>query len=890
MKTRLYCLTVLLITVIHTGILAQTYNWNSVAIGGGGFVSGIITSKTTANLMYARTDVGGAYRWNSATSKWIPLLDWCSINQTGYQGVESIALDPHNPNYVYMLVGTSYFNGGNTAILRSTDQGNTFTINDVSSQFKAHGNGMGRQNGERLAVDPNLSSTLFCGSRANGLWKSTNSGTTWTSANAGALTVTSTTNANGINFVVFDPTGTVGSATQTFFVGVSQTSNNLYKTTNGGGTFTAVTGGPTLMPQRAVMASDKNLYITYADNEGPWNINNGQIWKYNTTTSVWTNISPTPATYTFGYGGISVDPANPLRILASSTNAYWTQYPSVYGDRFFLSTDGGTTWKDLVNSGITLNANGCTWMSGGNQSIHWAGCIEFNPFNTAQAHVISGNGLFTCDNVNAASTTWYFNAIGVEETVPLDIASITGGPMFSVIGDYDGFKHTDVTVFAPIHSPRMGTTTGFAYGALSTSTLLRVGGSTGAGKMYYSTDQGTNWTLCSSINGYQGKVAVSANGSVFIHCPAGSSSTYRSTNQGSSWSTCSGISIGDAVPVADMVNTNKIYAYNSTSGSMMISTDAGANFVNTGSPGTGGSKIIRTVPGQEGHIWVAMYGGGLKRSVNSGSSFTTISGVSSCDAVGLGKAAPAAAYFTIYIWGTVGGVTGVFSSIDQGVTWIRVNDNSHQYGGTGNGQFVIGDWNIYGRVYMSTVGRGIAYADIATPAPVELVSFSAALESETVNLYWQTGSEKNNSHFIIEKSIDGKNFTELAVVLGAGNSSAVSNYSYADKYPVAGINYYRLKQVDFDNQYTYSDIRMVKVDSYNQINIYPNPANEWITISFLSNFATIEITDVLGIVVYQQKDLHQSEAVIDISRLNKGVYFIKISNDSKSLTGRFVKE
>ncbi|WP_342662000.1 PKD domain-containing protein, partial [Cytophaga aurantiaca] len=730
----------ILFLLTNTLTYSQTYNWSNVAIGGGGFVSGIITSKTEQNVMFARTDVGGAYRWDATNSKWIPLLDWNSESETGFQGVESMAMDPQASKNVYMLVGTDYFNSGKTAILRSTDYGATFAMTDVTSQFKAHGNGMGRQNGEKLVVDPNKGSILFCGSRRNGLFKSTNSGASWSGVTTG---VTSTANDNGISFVLIDPkSATTGNASQTIFFGVSQTSNNFYKSTNGGTSFSAVTGGPALMPQRAALASDGNMYITYADHEGPWNITTGQVWKYNTTSGAWTDVTPVAG---YGYGGISVDPNNPQRLIASTTNKYLPQYTGVYGDRFYLSTNGGSTWKDLVGSGITLDPNGCTWI--GSNSIHWAGCIEFNPFNTAQAYVISGNGLFICENVNATSTTWKFLSKGIEETVPLDIVSIPGGPLVSVIGDYDGFVHTDITQYAPIHTPRMGTTTGLAVAALSTSKMVRVGGdATNGGKMYYTANQGTSWTQTSSINGYKGKLALSANGNTILHCPEGSSTIYRSTNNGTAWTTSNGVSIADAVPVADQVNSNKIYAYNSTSGVMMVSTDGGANFSSSGSPGTGGSKIIRTVPGIEGDIWVPLYYGGLTHSTNSGASFTKLTNVTRCDAVGFGKAAPTASYVTIYIWGTVGGVTGVFASIDQGANWTRVNDDAHEYGGPGNGQFVIGDMNVFGRVYMSTVGRGIAYgetttgtctATITTPSTSFCTGGSTALTASTgVSYQW----------------------------------------------------------------------------------------------------------------------------------------------------------
>ena len=120
-----------------------SYNWDSVAIGGGGFVSAIIPSKLEPGVAYARTDVGGAYRWDKAAARWQPLLDWVAEDQGGYLGVESLAVDPKNAARVYMLAGISYVNNGKTAILRSTDYGKTFAITDVSAQFKAHGNGHG---------------------------------------------------------------------------------------------------------------------------------------------------------------------------------------------------------------------------------------------------------------------------------------------------------------------------------------------------------------------------------------------------------------------------------------------------------------------------------------------------------------------------------------------------------------------------------------------------------------------------------------------------------------------------------------------------------------------------------------------------------------------------
>jgi hypothetical protein len=679
----------------------ETYTWKNVAIGGGGFVTGIITSKTEQNLVYARTDVGGAYRWKESEQRWISLLDWVSEDELGFLGVESIAIDPVETNKVYMLVGTSYFNSGKTAVLRSDDYGSTFAVVDVTSKFKAHGNGMGRQSGEKLVVDPNKTNVLFCGTRANGLFQSNDAGSNWIKVSG--LSVTTTSNGNGVSFVVLDPsTGSLGSATQTIIAGVSQTGTNLYRSDNGGASFTPITGAPTaLTPHRAVLTSNRDLYITYVNNAGPWDISGaGQIWKYNLSSGAWTNV--TPSGFAGAYGGISVDPANASRIVASSLNSYVAQNGS-WGDRIFLTTNGGANWVDVVNRGFQLDDNGIDWING--HAIHWAGCIEFDPFNSKKAWVISGNGVFKTDDIDATTNIWRFEVKGIEETVPLDIVSMPNGPLMTGIGDYDGFRHMNADTYSAIHTPRMGTTTSIAVASLNPNVMLRVGD-----KGYYSLDKGLTWAEC-SVKGVKGSVAISADGKVFFHCPEGSSVVYRSTDNGTSWAAISGVSISNARPVADHTNINKIYLYNSVTGAMLISINKGASFASTGSPGTNGSKIIRLTPGKEGDLWVALYGNGLTRSTNSGQSFAKLSAVSYCGAIGFGKEAPGKTFPAVYIWGTVSGVRGIHRSDDEGVTWKRVNDDAHEYGGPANGQFVIGDMNVYGRVYMSTAGLGLVYGE-----------------------------------------------------------------------------------------------------------------------------------------------------------------------------------
>ena len=685
---------------------AQRYQWDSVPIGGGGFVSGIITSKSTPNLRYARTDVGGAYRWDQPNGKWIPLNDWTSEEDKGYLSVESLAIDESNPQNVYMFVGLWYFSDGRSAILRSSDYGNTFDVVEVTSQFRSDGNGAGRATGERLQVDPNNSNILYCATRRYGLFRSEDAGLTWSRLNS--LAVTDTGNDNGINIVVIDPDSEANGRSQTLFAGVSEYGKSVYRSDDAGATFNLVEGAPAdLLPQRAVLASDGNLFIAYANGFGPtgvtgYPLDEGAIWKYSTGSGEWTNITPEGRTPPFA--GISVDPSNPQRLIASTINTWREQGLGQYGDRFFLSTDGGASWTDIVERGFDFDPNGVTWLAGKDQSIHWTGSIEFDPFDTRRAFVVSGNGLYRANDLDAETVVWTSNVEGLEETVPLGFVSIENGPALSVIGDYDGFRHTELADYAPIHRPRMGTTTGLAVAGQNPSIAARAGD-----QLYLSTDMGLTWSASPSRMGENGQVALSADGETLLHSPENSSSTYRSTDSGATWTAVSGFSVQNARPIADPVNGNKFYAYSGNR--IHVSVDAGASFNPAATVPSNGSNRLAIVPGHEGHLWYANYSQGLYRSIDSGASFAKLPLITSAHAVGTGRTAPDADYPTLFIWGTIDGVEGILRSTDQGATWIRINDDAHQYGGPGNGQFVVGDENVFGRVYMSTVGRGIVFGE-----------------------------------------------------------------------------------------------------------------------------------------------------------------------------------
>lgn len=850
-------------------------------------MSGIVTSKTEKDLIYCRTDVGGAYRWNAATTSWIPLLDWTSESELSYQGVESIAIDPVEPNKVYMLVGTSYFNAGKTAILRSSDYGNTFAVTEVTSQFKAHGNGMGRQTGEKLIVDPNKNSILYCGTRANGLFTSTDAGTTWTRLSS--LDITTTPNENGISFVIIDPaTGATGNASQTVIAGISRSGiSNLYRSDDGGISFSPIANAPTtLMPHRAVLAGDRTLYVTYANNAGPWDISGaGAIWKYDLLTGAWSNV--TPSGFGGAFGGISVDPNNPKRLVASSVNT-WQLQEKAYGDRIFLSTNGGSTWTDVVARGFDIDPNGVPWIDAA--TIHWAGCVEFDPFNTKKALIISGNGIFQTDDIDATTNVWKFQVKGLEETVPLDMVSVPNGPVVSAIGDYGGFRHTDVTQYVPTYNPTMGTTPGIAVASLNPNVMLRIGHE----KMYHSEDSGVTWAECNRT-GKNGNVSVSADGKVFLYSHDSGNSTYRSTDKGKTWTTSSGLSLSLSRPIADPINASKFYAYNPSTGKIMVSTDDGLSFLSGGSVGMGGSKIIRAVPGVEGHIWVALYNGGLAHSSNSGQTFGKINGVTACSSVGIGKEAPGALYPTIFIYGTVNGIIGIHRSTNEGATWVRVNDDAHEYGGPANGGFVVGDMNIYGRVYMSTAGRGIVYGESdqtcipATVVPTIKVDNDPAKNTSIITV--NAGSKLTLSPSAPEGGSwswtgpGGFVSTGHEVVIGNILSEKGGIYKVSYKNAAGCQSSTLLFAVNVVNQPVTSN----EESPEEELNVYPNPSQTSITVVSPKKIKEVFILNSNGRIIYHAS-FNDKSLEVPIDNLSAGSYMVElVDNDNIKTTRKIIK-
>ena len=163
--------------------------------------------------------------------------------------------------------------------------------------------------------------------------------------------------------------------------------------------------------------------------------------------------------------------------------------------------------------------------------------------------------------------------------------------------------------------------------------------------------------------------------------------------------------------------------YGFANGTFYVSVNGGANFT-AAATGLPPDSKFKAVPGREGDIWLAGGEGGLWRSTNSGASFTEVTSVEEADTIGFGMAAPGQSYMALYSSAQVNGVRGIFRSTDAGASWVRINDDQHQYGSTNAA--ITGDPRVFGRVYISTNGRGIIYGE---PSGVSNPDFSLSAKS-----------------------------------------------------------------------------------------------------------------------------------------------------------------
>jgi len=685
----------------------------SVKIGGGGFVTGIVIHPKAVDVMYARTDVGGLYRWDAANQDWNQMLSMESVGQKVSLSIESVAVDPSNPNIVYAGTGAyTHKEPGN--ILKSVDGGNSWQVLDIS--LPMGGNGEWRWAGERLAVDPHNSSIVYFGSRTDGLWRSQDGGQSWSQFNTSVIPVGESfgevNNQAGVTFVEFDPF-----APDVVYVGIA--GKGVYQTADGGENWQSIEGiSESLIPQQGEVNGDGELVVTlYDPQQGS---NNGGIWSFNG--SAWSDITPKSGK---NYAGLTVSDSDPNTLFSVA-------YPMTPDD-IYRSNDGGDTWTALNNQ-----QRGLEWYP--DWSFHTlSGDLAVDPNNSDQVWLANGISVWKTEEAQASKSSWSVQVDGIEETVPFDAVSTPGGAnLITAIADFDGFRHVDLTA-PPTKNHSNGefsTTTSISYSPSNPNFLVRASSSHHNNKQFsgFSEDNGDTWQTFTSIgNGNHpndlsfGNIAVSANDTNNILWQGSNWSVpYYTKNGGKNWNRINFFDqLGGGAHThlwnrqqalaADTVKHDTFYIYHHTGGQLVRTQDGGeswsvANQDSILPSGIWAGANIKTTPGKAGDVWISLDEKGLYHSTDAGESFTQINGIEDADAISFGKAAPDTDNPTIFVSGQISGQIGVFGSIDMGNSWSKVNDFPNEF--LGDVRSLTGDMNTFGRVYAGIASNGFVYGDL----------------------------------------------------------------------------------------------------------------------------------------------------------------------------------
>ncbi|MFM9331840.1 S-layer homology domain-containing protein [Paenibacillus mesotrionivorans] len=777
-------------SVYAQGSVAQDpYEWSGVPIGGGGYVTGMVAHPAEQDLVYIRTDVGGMYRWNEAEKTWRQLVGFADRSEVNLYGVDSMAIDPSNPDILYAALG-KYDYWSPSDIYKSVDRGETWTRTNLKAggaDVPMNANGVNKIT-ERITVDPNDGNVIYYGSRTKGLFRSTAAANSGSWEKVASFPALADSTNSGITFIAFDPaTGGNGQPSQTIYAGAFNT--GVYVSRNAGATWTLLSGSP-VKPKKALIDQDGYLYVTHSSGIARLEGNR------------WVDLTP-PGEAGKIFIGITVDHADKNVIMTA-------RGMGEHNNPIYRSTDRGATWTKLT---YTRNIS-TPWMP----DWHWSSetsSIVIDPYNSKRVWFTDWYYPWRTDDITVAPSEWTNYAKGLESTV--NVSNLTSPPggraiLHSGIADNGGFDHVSLTDFPAstyfTGSSAIGlmTTTGIDVQVTDPEYVVRVGtyGWNGdnresPGNGAYSLDGGVNYTGFATLpykKAQGGRVAVSATSPDNIIWMPQRSDVYVTLDRGVTWQrgvgAPSGGLSGDNVfgnyyqPLSsDKVNGSIFYLYDK-SGRMYVTTNGGISW----SPGgalpaqSTAWHNVEAAPGIMGEVWVGLNNQGLYRSSDAGKSFAKVEGVETAFLFSFGKHAPGRLNPAVFVYGKVAGHAkeAIFRSDDMGETWVKASVDEPFPGNDPNA--MTGDRQVHGRVYVGTNGSGLlygarteplaapVYTDTETPSVPNGLRVTAAKKA-SVDVSWNAATDTGGS------GIKGYRISD-------GNGSILAE-TYGTSYSVGGL-------------------------------------------------------------------------------------------------------
>ena len=719
--------------------------WQTLKVGGGGMVTGL--SIANDGTMVVRTDTNGAYLWTG--SQWQQLVTASSMpaafDFTG-DGVYEIQVAPSNSNVMYMTFGGYVFT--------STNKGTTWTQTSFTPFNNADdpANDNFRWNGQKMAIDPNNPNIVYVGTPSNGLFVSRNGGSTWSSVSAIPDAA-----GEGIAGILFDPAvgGVVNGVTQTIFA--SSYGNGVYESTNGGSTWTKLSGGPTNL-EYATVSSTGVYYASDGSN----------LWAY--AGGAWNEVLSSSANDSQGIQAVAANPTNPNEIVVVA--------PSGYLD---ISYNAGATWSGPLWSSNEVTSADIPWLadaqqvSGGAANFLSVSGATFNPANPSQMILAGGTGVWTTTQVptsasGSTTVTWSDQTAGLENLVAVGIIVPPGGD--PVLASYDRafFEITNPNAYPSTYSPVDSDTlmAGWSVDYASSTPSFIVGlAEWGTDESGYSTNGGQTWTqFATKIPGagssFLGGTIAASTPQNIVWAPAEGHQPYYTLNGGTTWnpidlpgvSSWSGF---DASPyyvqrsvTADRVQANTFYLYDPGKG-VFETTNGGQSwsnvhpgYIESNSSLSGFNTSIQSVPGEAGNLFYTSGPIGTPsatpanspfyRSTNGGATWTAVPNVLDVFSFGYGAAAPGQSYPAIYIVGYVSGVYGIWQSADNAQSWTNIG-GANMPNGLDWIDAISGDPNHFGQVYVGFHGGGYAYLSASptggAPAAPTVTITSAAVTTSS---------------------------------------------------------------------------------------------------------------------------------------------------------------
>ncbi|HRP92708.1 MAG: hypothetical protein IT276_05545 [Ignavibacteriaceae bacterium] len=835
-----------------------TFNWVSLGPTPGAYFNyGNVSSRivsgafdpTNANVIYIGPANGGVWKSTDAGITWIPLTD-----QEVSLSMGAIEIDPTNTNIIYAGTGEATYSGSSyygRGLLKSTNSGSSWT--NITS---------GLPNStyfSRLKIRPNNSTQLLAALGNSGLYRSTNSGVSWTQTLSGR-----------IDDVVFTPSGDT-----VFAVGGS---SGLRRSIDGGATFAAFgTGLVTGTRTHFDLCLSNTAYMYAAVYSSTVN-----IYKSTNYGTTWTQLTTTPGFQSQGGQAwydlyVRVNPKNPNKVYVGTIDVY-------------RSTDG-TNFTNITNG-----------YAGGSVHVdqHY---LFFHPAQENTFFVCNDGGIYrTTDNGN--SFTNYNQNLTLTQFYRIAASPFT--PSRILGGTQD--NGTQQTYSALNWAAAFGGDGGEVCFNPMVSNDQNILGESQNGGLVRTTNGGTSWVdATTGINTSENVAWVAPiikHPNISGHFFTARQRIYLSTDYGGSWTAISSnVNSSSAVREMAISKSNASIMFATSGSSVFKSTNAGVSWTNvtSGLP----NKTITSVtvyPTDENLVFLTFSGFGTNKvykSTNGGTNWVSINGN-----------LPDSPVNDLYVHtGNTGYPNTFFVATDIGI-FLTENDGANWFEiSTGMPNTVVMhlDYSPSNQMLRAgTHGRGVYEAFVDFTIPVELVSFTANQQDKKIVLNWKTATETNNSHFEVERKFKNQEWEKLDVVAGAGTITEYRNYFYEDDFtslPYNGTVLYRLKQVDYNGEFEYSNVIAVEAEFIpTEISIsqnYPNPFNPVTTIKYWLNVEAnvrIDIYNSLGqsieAVVNEVQSAGNYSVQWDGTNYASGIYFyaFEVIDQNQSILHKEMKK